>query len=207
MNKKVYFNDHFIEFIDENSQVSQNQVIKRFHLGNDFKQGLKTILKTFIAGKESIYIHLGKQRFTDILKELKKQFYYIEAAGGFIQKEQEYLFIHRHGRWDLPKGKLEKEETTEQAAVRECEEECAVKNLTILKPLSSTFHIYTYKDAYALKQSYWYYMRTDYTKKLIPQLEESIDDVRWFGKQEIEKIILSDTYFTIRDVVIEALEL
>lgn len=206
MNKKVYFNDNFLEFIDNATQVSQNQYIKKVVLESDFKPSLKNILKTFTNEKLSIQINIGNQHFTDILRELKKQFYYIEAAGGFIQKENEFLFIHRHGRWDLPKGKLEKEETTEHAAIRECEEECAVKNLKILKQLSSTFHIYPYKNGYALKQSYWYFMSTDYTKKLIPQLEESIDEVRWFGKEEIKKTILSDTYYTIRDVVNEALE-
>lgn len=206
MNKKVYFNDNYLEFIDNATQVSQNQYLKEVVLDSDFKLGLKNILKTFTSEKLSIQINIGNQYFADILKELKKQFYYIEAAGGFIQKENEFLFIHRHGRWDLPKGKLEKEETTEEAAIRECEEECAVKNLKILKPLSSTFHIYPYKNGYALKQSYWYFMSTDYSKKLIPQVEESIDEVRWCGREEIKKTILSDTYYTIRDVVNEALE-
>src|SRR3954466_10320477 len=44
----------------------------------------------------------------------------IEASGGLVKNPKgEYLVILRHGKWDLPKGKLEGDETPELAAVRE----------------------------------------------------------------------------------------
>ena len=113
--------------------------------------------------------------------------------------------IHRQGIWDLPKGKLEKGETIKNAAIRECEEECGIKQLTITKQLSSSFHLYKYKKGFALKQSYWFYMKSDYSKKLTPQIEEDIDEVKWFSKHEIETIIINHTYYTIRDVINEAI--
>ena len=109
------------------------------------------------------------------------------------------------GKWDLPKGKLEKKETIENAAIRECEEECAVENLKIVKQLASTFHIYPYKTGYALKQTYWFYMQTNYAKKLKPQTEENIDEVKWFSENEVKQIAFNDTYLTIKDVILEAL--
>ncbi len=137
----------------------------------------------------------------------KKELHYIEAAGGFIEKDAQYLCIHRLGRWDLPKGKLEKNETIEAAAVRECEEECGIGELRIQYPLHSTFHLYPYKKGIAIKQSFWFYMHSSWQKPLVAQTEESIDEVRWFSKEEIIRQVLPDTYFTIHDVIREALKL
>lgn len=205
MNRKIYFNDKFIEFVDTDSQSSQNQDFKFFE-SLEHEKTLKSLVNDFIKEPKNKPLSVGGVKFPAALKILKDQFYYIEAAGGFIEKNNEFLFIRRHDRWDLPKGKLEKKETVEAAAIRECEEECAIKRLNIIRSLPSTFHIYAYKDGYALKQSYWFYMRTDYSEKLIPQLEESITEVKWFSKQEIESIALKDTYYTIRDVVLSALK-
>lgn len=67
----------------------------------------------------------------------------IEAAGGLVKNEEDkYLVIFRRGKWDLPKGKLDYDETPEQAAVREVEEECGIGQLRILKALPATFHTY-----------------------------------------------------------------
>lgn len=137
----------------------------------------------------------------------KKELHYFEAAGGFIEKDAQYLCIHRLGRWDLPKGKLEKNETIEAAAVRECEEECGIGELRIQYPLHSTFHLYPYKKGIAIKQSFWFYMQSSWQKPLVAQTEESIDEVRWFSKEEIIRQVLPDTYFTIHDVIREALKL
>ena len=205
MNTRIYLNDKFIEFTGAHTQSSQDQSFK-LEGGKEREKKLNEIMKNFTdeANKNSVYLsHLDFQTALDILK---KSFYYIEAAGGFIEKNNRFLFIRRHNRWDLPKGKLEKNETVTEAAVRECEEECAVKNLKIINPLPSTFHMYQYKDGYALKQSYWFYMQTDYAEKLIPQLEESITEVEWFSKNEIESVILKDTYYTIADVTRNGLQ-
>ena len=42
-----------------------------------------------------------------------------------------YLLIYRRGKWDLPKGKLDYEESPEQAGVREVEEECGIGQLKL----------------------------------------------------------------------------
>jgi 8-oxo-dGTP pyrophosphatase MutT (NUDIX family) len=207
MNKKIYFNDKFIEFIQSESQVSHNQSIKKTLTLKDENKELKKIIDTFLSDSKSYSIIVSDKNIERVLSTLKTMFYYIEAAGGFIEKDKKYLCIHRHGRWDLPKGKLELNETIEAAAVRECEEECGIKQLHITKQLASTFHIYPYKKGFALKQSFWFYMQTNYSEKLIPQIEESIDEVRWFSEQEIKSLVLPDTYYTITDVIKAALVL
>ncbi len=208
MNRKIYLNDKFMEFVSDELQTSHNQAIKYYHLEKAHDKSLKNILHEFLdpSKKENIGI-VFRKNFDKIFEEIKKEFYYIRAAGGFIERNGEFLCIHRHGRWDLPKGKLEKNETVEDAAIRECEEECSVKGLSILYPLNSSFHIYPFKNAFALKQSYWFYMTTDSSEALKPQTEEDIDDVRWFTKAEIEKTVLNDTYYTIKDVIKEALKI
>jgi len=206
MNTRIYLNDKFIEFKTEGGQSSQDQSLK-LDESTEPEKKLNEIVTDFLDETNKKPVYISNISFETALAFLKKSFYYIEAAGGFIEKNNEFLFIRRHDRWDLPKGKLEKGETVEEAAVRECEEECGIKNLHIIKPLTSTFHVYPYKKSYALKQSYWFYMQTDYSEKLIPQLEESITEVRWCSKKEIQTGILADTYYTITDVTKEALGL
>ena len=48
----------------------------------------------------------------------------------------------RLGVWDLPKGKVEKSEDIEQAAVREVQEECGLVDVRLVAPLTSTWHTY-----------------------------------------------------------------
>ena len=207
MNIQIYFNNKFIELSSNDIQNSQNQAIKKSYLLNDNKLNFNKIIDEFLFDPSNDNIKIVSSDLNSLLELFKSKFYYIEAAGGFIEKDNEILFIHRQGIWDLPKGKLEKGETIKNAAIRECEEECGIKQLSITKQLSSSFHLYKYKKGFALKQSYWFYMKSDYSKKLTPQIEEDIDEVKWFSKHEIETIIIKHTYYTIRDVINEALEI
>lgn len=204
MNKKIYFNDKFILLTAVSTQSSQDQSLKKYVNVTDGK--LEEIVQEFLTVKNTNSIILEDEKPGTLFERLKKRFHYIEAAGGFIERNQEFLFIHRHNRWDLPKGKLEKNEAVKDAAVRECEEECGINQLEIKYPLSSTFHLYAYKNSFALKQTFWFYMTSSFSGTLKPQTEEDIDQVKWFGKPEITNIILKDTYYTISDVVNEALK-
>jgi ADP-ribose pyrophosphatase YjhB (NUDIX family) len=109
-----------------------------------------------------------------------KNFKKIDACGGLIVKGEELLMIKRLGKWDLPKGKLEKNESLKECAIRECQEECGIGELIIKKELPSTYHIYQHpkKDKVVLKRSYWYLMETIGESDLSPQEEEGIE---WVG--------------------------
>jgi len=208
MNKKIYLNDKFLLFTEADAEVSHNQPIRKYDAGSEKKSAfIEKVLYDFLEVSDSRSFTLINITADDLIAYFKKEHYYIEAAGGFIEKDEQYLFIHRHGRWDLPKGKLEKDETVESAAIRECEEECGISDLSIDHQLSSTFHMYPYKKSFALKQSYWFYMKTGFNGTLVPQVEESIDQVRWFSKQQVQSVVITDTYYTITDVVNEALSL
>src|SRR3546814_3091780 len=74
-----------------------------------------------------------------LIERLKKEVIYIEAAGGLVRNQQgQYLFIFRHGKWDLPKGKLEAGETPAEGGIREVEEECGITIATLGTPLEPT---------------------------------------------------------------------
>ena len=78
-----------------------------------------------------------------MMDDFTTYFKFIIAAGGLVKKNDEkFLFIKRWGIWDLPKGKVEKNESLEMAAVREVEEETNVGGLFVQKRLEDTFHIY-----------------------------------------------------------------
>jgi len=124
----------------------------------------------------------------------------IEAAGGIVKRKNRYLFIKRNGVWDIPKGKLEKNETPEIGGVREIEEECGIKNPTIEFLITITYHTYEFKGIPTLKKTYWYAMNYDGPKDVQPQIEEGITKVDWKKESKISKI-LTNTYASIEDVI------
>ena len=123
----------------------------------------------------------------------------IDAAGGLVTRKDELLFIKRFGKWDLPKGKVEKGESFEAAAVREVEEECG-EWASPKKIIATTYHTYQFQGAMALKHSHWYQMETSFQGTPKPQLEEGITEVRWFGKNELPEV-MANTYASIASLL------
>ena len=122
----------------------------------------------------------------------------MNAAGGVVQKGEESLMIYRLGKWDFPKGKLEKKETFKVAALREVEEETGVK-VSLGTKICTTWHTYTFRKKRILKCTKWYEMDCLDDSKMKPQKGESIEKVEWFTKKEAE-VALTDTYNSIRFV-------
>ena len=133
-----------------------------------------------------------------VLTTLKKKYPEITAAGGkVINQNSEILFIYRNKKWDLPKGKAEKNENISQTALREVIEETGIKNLTIVKPLEKTYHIFKKGSKHFLKSTYWFEMTSDYDGKFKPQKKEGISRVEWIDKETIGSI-LPKSYANIR---------
>lgn len=132
---------------------------------------------------------------------------FIEAAGGMVFMNQRMLWMQRHGRWDLPKGKVESGERPAETAVRECEEECGLKGLKLLNPdqCYQTYHWYMYKGYPALKSTVWYEMNasSEQNQELFPQLDEGITSLEWIDIQRMYHEILPATYPSIRLMVKE----
>ena len=134
----------------------------------------------------------------DILDKFTSKIPMIVAAGGLVRnKKGKVLFIFREGKWDLPKGKLDKGESIEAAAVREVEEETGVKDLVVERYLQTTYHIFRRGGKLKLKKVLWFEMRTAYKGPLKAQEEEGITKVRWKGAKKTAKA-LQNSYQNIR---------
>lgn len=200
MNKKIYFNNHYILLSSCQIQPSANQLI--VNVSEEKKETLTKIIQDFIQQNNTKDLILICKDVNSFFDEIKQQFKYIEAAGGLISNEDRYLFIYRLDKWDLPKGKIDKGETPEQAAIRECEEECGITGITITGQLPSTYHIYQFKGAYVLKTTFWFSMNTTHKGKLSPQIEENIEKVEWLDSKTIKEIVIKNTYPSVLELIL-----
>ena len=107
----------------------------------------------------------------------------IESAGGLVcNRSNHILLMFKRGKWDMPKGRIEPEQTREIAALREVQEETGLKEkkLTIEGKLVSTWHTTTHGGVKYLKKTHWYLMRYDGDDDdTMPQVEEGIIECRW----------------------------
>ena len=117
----------------------------------------------------------------DLLEHhLRNKLKVVEAGGGLVYNDRkEILFIYRNKKWDLPKGGLEKEETPQEAALREVREETGVKKLKVTRFIKKTYHVFKRNGERRLKITYWYEMYTPYDGLLVPQEKEGIEKAKW----------------------------
>ena len=113
----------------------------------------------------------------------------VVAGGGLVfNEDKKLLAIFRRGNWDLPKGKIEKDEGKRLGAMREVMEETGVENVSIVKKIGKTYHLFNNKKSKrALKLTHWYEMKTSHSSKLIPQLEEDIEKAEWVDPNKFIK--------------------
>jgi 8-oxo-dGTP pyrophosphatase MutT (NUDIX family) len=160
------------------------------------------IIYTWIVAHHSKQFYIICNNPKVFLKAIILNTTLIEAAGGLVKNSDgNYLFIFRNDKWDLPKGKIEKDEAVKVAAVREVEEECGILVSKLGKKICKTYHVYISKGEVVLKKTHWYSMKYKGTDKLKPQTEEGITDVRWFRKGHIDAI-LQNTFPSILDVLV-----
>tara|TARA_R110002049_G_scaffold202300_5_gene372815 strand:- start:1722 stop:2330 length:609 start_codon:yes stop_codon:yes gene_type:complete len=140
--------------------------------------------------------------------QLMWQYFYesvkiVNAAGGIVENlNGEWLFIYRNGKWDLPKGKVEKDEELAEAAVREVEEECGIKEIKLEAKLPTTYHVYWIADELILKPTYWFKMSGGDGQDLVPQTEEGIEKVEWFNPSNLDEV-MENTYASIKKLLYE----
>ena len=151
-------------------------------------------------GKHHFYIQTTDPK--SFFKELLKQVKFIKAAGGLVKNENnEYLFIKRLGKWDLPKGKLEKGEKMRETALREVEEECGIKIDVLKRKIKSTYHSYVMFGELIIKKTNWYEMEIKGRPELVPQAEEDITAAEWLKTDAFDKV-RANTYPLIDELIV-----
>ena len=157
----------------------------------------KKLVKKINNG-ELLYVNLYHKNAEKLEQFLRKKIKVVEAAGGLVYNgKKEILFIRRNKKWDLPKGKIEKGETYQQAAIREVMEETGIKDLEIRNFIKTTYHVFTRNNKFRLKITYWYEMYSSYEGPLTPESTEGIKKVRWKDFEKSQKA-LQDSYENIK---------
>ena len=193
--------DYYHVDIDaKKDQISPNRLIHHVIIRNASIKELELLLnKLHHFELENLYsLTLTTESLEEIRLFLNQKYKVIEAAGGLVRKKDKTLMIYRLKKWDLPKGKIEKNESKSVGAVREVEEECGVKAKIVAK-IGTTRHTYTMKNKNILKKTTWYLMDCIDDSAKMPQTEEFIEDVKWLKPKEVHHA-LQDSYQSIRHV-------
>ena len=129
-----------------------------------------------------------------ILKRVILEFKYKIAGGGIVENTKgQILLMKRLGKWDLPKGKVEKYETLEDGGKREVKEETGVKKINVGKLVGITYHVFKRNNRYQLKESHWFHMTSTYEGDLVPETKEGITKAVWKDKKKALKA-MENTY-------------
>ncbi|MDR1886594.1 MAG: NUDIX domain-containing protein [Prevotellaceae bacterium] len=133
---------------------------------------------------------------------LKANNRYIRAAGGVVRNSNsDILLIRRLGYWDLPKGKIEENETDTSAARREIEEECGISGIEITEKIADTYHVYRDKDnRRVIKHTVWFDAAYSGNQVLRPQSEEDISEAVWTPEKDIAQYV-PEMYASLKDVI------
>ncbi|AEA44649.1 NUDIX hydrolase [Fluviicola taffensis] len=194
---KVFIDNSVIQFLDSSEEVP----LKGYDLVvNSFQFELSKLLDQFDFIASKVCLLVVYDDFELVFNQVFHAYEFMDAAGGIVKCNQRYLFIERHGMWDIPKGKLDANEQPWEAAVREIEEECGIQGPTIDRLLGVTFHTYSYMGRLTIKKNWWYALNYSGSMEVFPQEEESITQAIWIEKSEWN-LIQSNTYDSIQEVL------
>lgn len=194
MRTTIYFTDRTLLLTDE----AECQLLEDDVLLPEIDLSRAKIVKIFeTANRVVVRCHSVEAAFERFSAEFKM----VEAAGGVVSLPSgEVLMIYRRGRWDLPKGHIDWDETAEECAVREIAEETGVSGAKIVEKLCNTWHTYNVYGAWELKSTQWFALTIGQRCELLPQSEEGIECAAWCDAAILAKNMAS-TYPTIRDVM------
>ncbi len=210
---KIYINDLPITLVHSNKQrnrISDADYLEHHYENNADLLAIINYAERFPMAREIV---IWSENIDELRSDFFGNFKYLEAGGGVVfNQNKEILLIERHNIWELPKGKLKKQEAKDEGALREVIEETGVQQVRLVKPVQMpgfdhdcTYHNYAGNLLRILKATYWYIMETDYSGELIPQLDEGITQAKWFNIEEVPHM-LRNSYRTVQDVTATAID-
>lgn len=181
---KVFINEHLIRvlskeeiFQDENSHLA---------VFDAARSDIEILVEFLFKQQNAIDVELYSDDLDGLWSAFQSSFSVIEAAGGVVRNQVgEKLLIKRLGKWDLPKGKMEKGESPEDSALREVEEECGLSSMEIVGQLEPTFHMYLIGELKILKKTHWFKIEAKGKLSVEPQTEEGISEVKWVVEKDL----------------------
>lgn len=117
----------------------------------------------------------------------------VEAAGGVVERDGRIAVVHRprYDDWSLPKGKLDRGERFEQAALREVEEETGLRCA-----LGDELEPVRYQDNRGRPKIVRYWRMTVLDGAFTPN--DEVDELRWVEPDRAARLL---TYGHDRDLV------
>ena len=181
--------------------VTQANLLNHVLLRNPDESDIEGLFKQLdtLIPRNILSVTIVSNEYDSLKESIKSRFKIIKAAGGIVRKGERMLMIYRLGKWDLPKGKIEKGELPEDAAVREVREECGVI-VAKKKKICNTWHTYTMKKKRIIKKTTWYSLTLIDDSNMAPQEEEEIEAVQWKSPKEVFHA-LENSYESIRFVL------
>ena len=188
---QIFYKDKPIIISDKKSDLNKSVII-------DIDLIKEINILTLLKKNKILSLGIKSKNPKKVISKFKKKFPLITAAGGKVINDQsEILFIYRDKKWDLPKGKVEKNENVPQAALREVVEETGIENISLIRPIKKTFHIFKRGKKHYLKCTHWFEMKSNFEGKFTPQEKEGITKVEWINEENILSV-LPKSYANIR---------
>lgn len=184
---KVYYNNSLLHLTSDHSQMNKN-------FGKVLSE--ETDIQNFVANPKELFDPATDYNMLLItthpeksLQQMMENNREILAGGGIVFNEKnELLLIYRRGKWDLPKGKLDANESISEAAQREVEEETGVRIKMVIDAPVSTYHAYVLKGERCIKHTEWFIMKSQTpAEELKPQTSEDIEKAVWVKKGDLHQ--------------------
>lgn len=182
---KVFFFGNVLVFTDKSEIKRRTTILYKYRDIADLQSFLFNFIKE--SGEHHVRIMCGNVE--TVWAEFCSLFEVRHASGGLVENSGKYLFIKRKEFWDIPKGHIEKGETSEIGALREVEEECGISGMSIERKICTTYHTYELEGRQILKSTDWYLMKYNGSEILKPQTDEDITEAVWVEESQIDELL------------------
>ena len=200
----LFFENKFFRFVAEEPKEVAPEELVVLHVGENESLTPERLLGA-VGPCRSLYVVSPAPQAT--LDAFCAALPVVRAAGGLVENEAgEVLMIRRKGWPDLPKGHIDEGETSEQAALREVQEETGLAEVEIVCPLCTTRHFHRAYGHWEVKQTEWYLMYAPGSAPALqPEEGEQITAAEWLRARRLWQAVEA-SYSTIKVVFEKFLE-